>query len=79
MDLLSKLSKWKKKSITKGELETLLGLHSDADLFPVVQKAVYLGILTPVNKKVTNGNYLYPIHMKYVKQLRSILTIIRRN
>ena len=65
MDLKTKLLSWKKASVTKSELEQLMGLHSDAELFPLVQEAVRNGLLKPYQNAGTNGNLKYPICMKY--------------
>lgn len=65
MNLREKLLSWKKASVTKQELEQLTGLHSDTELFPLVQEAVSSGLLKPYQNAKTNGNRRYPIHMKY--------------
>ena len=65
MDLKTMLLSWKKASITKQELEQLTRLHSDAELFPLVQEAVSSGLLKPYQNAGTNGNLKYPIYMKY--------------
>ena len=65
MNLKTILLSWKKASVTKSELEQLMGLHSDAELFPLVQEAVRNGLLKPYQNAGTNGNLKYPICMKY--------------
>lgn len=65
MDIESKLKSWNKKTITKSELEGLLGIHSDEKLSPIISDAQRSGLLSPVKSSGTNGNRTYPIFLKY--------------
>ena len=55
MDIESKLKSWNKKTITKSELEGLLGIHSDEKLSPIISDAQRSGLLSPVKSSGTNG------------------------
>ena len=59
------LQSWKKKTISKSELESLLHTNSDAELCNLVSDAVDKGLLSPVKTSGTNGNRAYPIYLKY--------------
>ncbi len=78
MDLKSKLKSWKKASVTKQELESLTGLNTDDALYPLIQEAVYNGLLKPLKNASTNGNRRYPIHMKYhiVREISDVAAIL---
>ena len=65
MDIESKLKTWRKKTITKPELEDLLGIHSDEKLYQIVSNARITGILLPMKASGTNGNLAFPISLKY--------------
>lgn len=64
-DIESKLKSWRKKMITKAELEDLLGIHSDEKLYQIVFDAKNSGMLFPVTASGTNGNRAFPIFLKY--------------
>ncbi len=65
MSIETKLKKWKKKTISKSELERLLQTNSDAELYDLVSNATAEGMLSPVKASGTNGNHTYPIYLKY--------------
>lgn len=65
MNIESKLKVWKKKTITKSELENMLSADSDAGLYNLVSEAVGEGLLAPVRAAGTDGNRKYPIYLKY--------------
>ena len=65
MSLETKLKNWKKKTISKSDLGTILQTSSDSELFGMVSNAIAEGILSPVKSSGTNGNRIYPIYMKY--------------
>lgn len=65
MNIEAGLKLWKKKIISIGELETLLRIRSDEELYIVVTDAVGKGILSPVNKSGSNGNHRYPLYLRY--------------
>jgi hypothetical protein len=59
------LVKYKKKTITKSELEELSGLYSDESLFNAVKECVDKGLLLPILSSKTNGNKKFPVYEKY--------------
>ena len=61
----TKLKPWKKKTISRSELESILHTSSDAELFGLVSDAVSEGILSPVKASGNNGNRTYPLYLKY--------------
>ncbi len=65
ISIKTKLQSWKRKTIRKSELENLLHISSDAELFDLVSDAADHGFLSPVKASGTNGNRLYPIYLKY--------------
>lgn len=65
MSIEIKLKSWKKKTISKPELESILHTSSDAELFDLVSDAVDAGILAPVKASGNNGNRTYPLYLKY--------------
>ena len=56
---------WKKKTISKFELESLLHTNSESDLYHFVSDAVDQGFMSPVKTAGTKGNRAYPIYLKY--------------
>ncbi len=71
MNVEMELSAWKKKTITKSELEHLLQTNSVEELYTAVSSAVADGILVPVKSSGTNGNRVYPLYLKYRITLKS--------
>lgn len=65
MSIESKIKSWEKKIISKSELEKILFVSSETELYDLVSKAVGDGLLSPVKSSGTNGNLRYPIYMKY--------------
>ncbi len=61
----TKLQSWKRKTISKSDLENLLHTSSDAELYSLVSDAVDDGLLSPINASGINGNRSYPIYLKY--------------
>lgn len=59
------LQSWKKKTISKSELESSLHTSSDTELCNLVSDAVDKGLISPVKTSGTNGNRAYPIYLKY--------------
>ena len=59
------LQSWKKKTISKSELESLLHTSSDTELCSLVSDAVDRGFMSPVKVSGTNGNRAYPVYLKY--------------
>ena len=59
------LQTWKKKTISKSELESLLHTSSDNELCKLVSDAVDEGFMSPVKVSGTNGNRAYPVYLKY--------------
>ena len=70
MVLESGLKQWKKKTISKSELESILHVYADAELFRLISDAVEEGILSPIKASGINGNRTYPIYLKYRITLR---------
>lgn len=52
-------------NITLTELRSVLHNPNEVTLYDVVSKAVSDGILSPVKKSGTNGNFVYPLYLKY--------------
>lgn len=65
MGIESKLRTWKKKTIGKSELQEMLHVSTDAELYNVVSDAVEAGMLSPVKASGTSGNRRYPLYLKY--------------
>ena len=65
MNIKTELQSWKKKTITKSELESILHTNSDAELYELVYAAVADGVLSPVKSSGSNGNRKYPLYLKY--------------
>jgi len=59
------LLEYKKKTITKIELENLTNLHSDECLYTFIKEAVDNCLLSPILSSKTNGNSRFPIYLKY--------------
>ena len=59
------LKKYGKKTILKADLEDLFAVSSDESLFEIVSLLCDEQILYPIKGSKTNGNRLYPIHLKY--------------
>jgi hypothetical protein len=59
------LKKYGKKTILKADLEDLFAVSSDESLFEIVSFLCEEQILSPIKGSKTNGNRLYPIHLKY--------------
>ncbi len=64
-DNYSKLLEHEKKTITKDELEKLLGFSDSEELYTAVSQLQAAGVLQPVKNSKTNGNILYPVFLKY--------------
>ena len=65
MDIELRLRKWKKKTISKPELQELLNVSTDVELYNAVSDAVEAGMLSPVKASGTSGNRRYPLYLKY--------------
>ena len=65
MTLLKKLGEYRKKTITRAELEEYTGKIPDEELYSEIDICVKKGYLQPVISSRTNGNNLFPIHDKY--------------
>lgn len=65
MNYNEKLKQYGKKTITKAELERIFSTSQDEVLYPLIQKLEQDGYLQPISTAKTNGNRLYPIHLKY--------------
>ena len=63
MDFLNRLKAYKKRTITKGELEKMAGITNDENLFSLIQE--YSDVLTPITSSKTNGNRRFPIYLRY--------------
>ncbi len=61
----TKLQSWSRNTIEKYELEKLLQTRSDAELYRLIEDAVFRGSLMPVKAAGTNGNRTYPVYLKY--------------
>lgn len=65
MSYEKKLKAYKKRTITKEELENLFSLTRDDLLFAAIEPLQERGLLRPVKASKTNGNIKYPIFLKY--------------
>ncbi len=65
MSYEKKLKAYKKRTITKEELENLFSLTRDDLLFAAIEPLAEKGLLRPVKASKTNGNIKYPIFLKY--------------
>ncbi len=59
------LKQFHKKSITKEELQHLLGIDSIEELYSAIQDLQQNNLLQPIKNSQTNGNLQYPIFLKY--------------
>ncbi len=59
------LSEFKKKTITKHELNSLFRAKSDEELSEIIKVLEGDNLIQPVKASGTNGNRLYPIYLKY--------------
>jgi hypothetical protein len=59
------LSGFRRKTITKAEMEQLFSVMGDEALYQIVNALVQEQILVPVKASKTNGNTRYPIYLKY--------------
>lgn len=64
-DILIKLRKYGRKTITKTQLQSLLGISDDEFLFITVSELQNDNILVPIHNSKTNGNRVYPVYLKY--------------
>ncbi len=60
-----KLARYGKKTITKAQLEKLFAETDDEALFSIVTALEQESLLAPFDRSPTNGNRIYPIHLKY--------------
>ena len=65
MHMEERFRSWKKKTISKFELENLLHAGSEAELYRLISEAAEEGILSPVIASGTNGNRMYPMYLRY--------------
>lgn len=63
MRLDEKLKKFKKKTITKSELEKLINMTDLESVYSIIQENS--DILIPITSSKTNGNRRFPIYLKY--------------
>lgn len=63
MNLSEKLANYKKKTITKQELEKVCGVFDDEILYNIIKDNP--DILSPIVNSKTNGNRRFPIYLKY--------------
>jgi hypothetical protein len=62
-ELIKILRDFPKKTISKSELEKIIQTNSDAELYEIISSNTDL--LKPIISSKTNGNYRYPIYLRY--------------
>lgn len=67
MDIERRLMAYKKKNITLVDLASILSIsqYDVETLYSAVQDMIKNQLIEPVQSSGMNGNYMYPLHMKY--------------